>query len=1097
MKHLLLFFSLSIYTFLPAQHYTEMMEDYSINFYEVCRQADEYFKTIDVHAKGSGYKQFQRWKDNYEYLYFPSGDRMAVDLHSVDQAMDAYKRTNENQFDRNGRSRRASSVWREVGPNEVTQITGHYAAGIGRVEDFYVVRNNANKIYLSSSSGGLYKTVDGGKNWSACATDFLAATGVNALSVNPYNSEHVFLNVRNAKNGTSYGIYESTDGGTTIKPTNFVYTNLGFGGLGSNFQVYDVECHPVIRNMVFVATSNGIYKSTDRLATWTRVSTSNRTRNIHFHPTKNQVIYTDALSSEKVLISTNTGNSFGASGTLAGNGNTQGFISVSPQAPRNVYFGSDKGVWVSRNEGATFARLSSESLGNLAFAVSSVDTNKMVIAGIDSYSSTNHGSSFFQSTFWSLRDQAHGASSLAEAYQKSTKYVHADIRKLASVNGVMYSATDGTLCKSTDEGTTWKDIMRKGVGIRENYKLGASQSEADVVILGSQDNGTTIRSNGQWIEAYGADGMEGFVHPLNPQWMIASIQNGGRLRTENASQTWEEANQDNSDDAPKGEWQAPILFDPLDHMTLFDFKDNVWKSTDFGKTHTYVGKASSFTDKISIAEIAHNNTKIMAIASGASLEKSTNGGASFSNITGTLPNSMIQDIAFDPNNDQVMAVVYASYQNNNQKVYLSSNGGSTWQNITHNIGNIPVHTIVIDHTPQSNLYIGTETGVYVKPMAANSWSSYSADLPNTTVEELEIVWATNTLKAATWGRGLWEIDLKDRATFPKIVQTTISNPPTQSAPGAGISQFVTAQIEYSGALSSVYLKASVNGIALNRTITMTHQGGNTWKSNQALPSTNLGDKVYFKVYALGAANDLTESFRFMYTIRPFAYCTPVINQTGADFITNVKLETLNNTSINNAYTHYQNFPAVELIEGQSYRLSLTLNAVFAADQPAAWIDYNLDGTFSASEALVMAPYNSNKTSIGNFTVPRGTRTGEVLRLRVRNYWSTNSPDPCNAAAGEVEDYPLIVQAVVGLELENEHSALELFPNPATDRITIVSKSNEPIGEVIIYDLTGRILKVEHFFGTTAELSTADLPASIYTVSVHLKGRVENRKLRIE
>ena len=97
-------------------------------------------------------------------------------------------------------------------------------------------------------------------------------------------------------------------------------------------------------------------------------------------------------------------------------------------------------------------------------------------------------------------------------------------------------ATDGYLCSSSDNGVTW-DILSQGTGIRENYSLGVSQSNHFRSIAGSQDNGTSIKHETTWLEFYGADGMEGIIHPLNDDWMIGSVQNGIRRRTKDGGIT--------------------------------------------------------------------------------------------------------------------------------------------------------------------------------------------------------------------------------------------------------------------------------------------------------------------------------------------------------------------------------------------------------------------------------------------------------------------------------------------------------------------------------------------------------------------------------
>ena len=148
-----------------GQEYKALMNDNTVNFYKVCESAETYFETIDKHAKGSGWKGYQRWKNANEYKYFPSGDRTNEDPFFVINAYQEFllnNPLNKSSFD-NG--------WNELGPRFIDSITGHYSAGLGRIEDFYVDPNNDNRIYLGSRSGGFWKSLDGGNNWEV-TTDF-------------------------------------------------------------------------------------------------------------------------------------------------------------------------------------------------------------------------------------------------------------------------------------------------------------------------------------------------------------------------------------------------------------------------------------------------------------------------------------------------------------------------------------------------------------------------------------------------------------------------------------------------------------------------------------------------------------------------------------------------------------------------------------------------------------------------------------------------------------------------------------------------------------------------------------------------------------
>ena len=54
------------------------------------------------------------------------------------------------------------------------------------------------------------------------------------------------------------------------------------------------------------------------------------------------------------------------------------------------------------------------------------------------------------------------------------------------------------------------------------------------------------------------------------------------------------------------------------------------------------------------------------------------------------------------------------------------------------------------------LYIGTDIGVYHKDNTMSDWQAFKTGLPNVTIDELEIHYGAGKIRAATFGRGIWE-----------------------------------------------------------------------------------------------------------------------------------------------------------------------------------------------------------------------------------------------------------------------------------------------------------------------------------------------------
>ena len=1050
-KSLLIILFLFSFNFLSAQQWKQMINDPSINVYEVVAEAESYFQNINKNAKGSGWKKYQRWLYENEPKFYPSGDRSNVDPYFVSKELKNFLKNNSKQekslFD-NG--------WEELGPYYIEQVTGHYAVGLGRVESFYSDPNDSNRIYLGSRSGGFWRTVDGGDSWTN-TTDFLYAAGVNTIAVSPNNPNHVLINVRNSNNGVTHGIYQSTDGGETWNITNFNPDNLGWGGLGTYNSIYKISYHPTIDNLVFIGTSEGLFRSTDNLNTWVNSATGNSWEwnynftQIDFHSTNENIIYTASYEVDsKIYISNDAGLTFSGSNTISGNSSNIK-LSVSAACTDCIYVGSSDGIWKSTDNGQNFTLISNPGISNYgAFAVSDVDTNYMLFGDIDTHRSTDGGATFNQATYWSTGNAN---------YNTTGTYVHADIRGARSENGVFWVNTDGFLCKSLDNGVSWE--IYEGQSIRENYCLGLSQSNHERTISGSQDNGTSIKTENSWIEFYGADGMEGIIHPLNDDWMIGSFQFGGKRRTKDGGLTQGGINPSGFD----GDWIAPVLYDPNNQMKIFAMDDMVYSSDDFGSTWTELG-APNFSGNVSNAAIAENNSNILAVSNYQAIEKSIDGGYTYTDIKGSLPNQFITDIAFDPNDDNVIVVTYGNYNYDNNKVFITIDQGASWQNITYNLGNIPVRSVVIDHTDASTIYLGTEIGVYKKSMLENSWTLYNQDLPNMSVLELEIMYGSNTLRAATWGRGLWEFTLDGRQSFPSILTTRITNQPTDTQPKVDIDQFVTSTISYDGEIANAYIQWSTDISSVVNTTTMINTSDITWVTDSPIPNQTEGTKVYFKVFAEGDNNDITETYRYMYEVKANVLCTPSMDCSYNDGFQLVQVGDINNPSGCEGYGDFMDL-STDLEQGSNNQMTVTTG--YGDQYVKVWIDYNDDLDFTSDEVVidnyVIAPGQAagSYTETIDFVIPENATLGEHI-LRAKANWSGDVPaDACaETTYGETEDYMVnIVESSLGLIENNFEYKPLVYPNPTVGNFSIDLGIIYNNVSITLTDINGRIIQFKN------------------------------------
>jgi photosystem II stability/assembly factor-like uncharacterized protein len=1024
MKRFLFFLAFFSLIQLHAQRsYKELMNDPSVNFYEVCAVAEAYFETVDKDAKGSGWKGYQRWKAENESKYYPSGDRSNVDPYLVQKS---YERLSGE-----GGSEKVlyADGWQEVGPASIDSITGHYSAGLGRLETFYVNPDDEDVIYVGTRSGGFWKTMDGGTTWTGGTTDFLVASGVNTIGVSPTNQDSILINVRNSANNVTHGVYRSIDGGSTWTETNFNPVELDKGGLGSNFQINRVVYHPRVSDLIFVCASDGLYRSDDNLDTWLKV-TAGSISDIEFHPVDNDIVYIYdyyywGANKNKVLYSLDQGLTFSGSAEIVGNSNnTSVQLDVSPICDDCVYFASGNGIWKSFDKGLTFEFVSNPETGSQGFAVSDLDTSMMTYGYVDQFASSDGGYTFDQVTWWSLGSGEHGPGSFQERHANSEHYIHADMREAECINGKFYVSTDGHLGRSLDNGETWEHLTTD-MGIRENYTLGAGQSNHYRTIVGSQDNGTSIKHKTTWLEYTGGDGMEGIIHPLNDDWMISSYQYGHRTKTFDGGLTRTGA----SPPGHSSNWVAPLAYDPNDHHTIYHFGEDVHKTTDFTFTWEVVG-TPSFEGQILEAAIAENNSQIIIATRQQYIERSMDGGATWTDIKGTLPNYRITDIAFDPNRDSTFVVTYNRWQDDGQKVYITHDLGTTWTNITENLNDMPIRGAVIDHSDESYIYLAAEIGVFYKAMDASEWELYNENLPNCSVNELEVVYGSNTLRAATWGRGVWEYSLQDRLNYPAIVRTWITDQPTFVVPAEESEQYVTSLISYDYEVLEAYVEWSIDEPTFDNTIPMENTEDSTWVSVEPLPDYPAGTKIFFKVFAIGALGEVTETYKFMYTVKPFEYCESYGNMSWETSVTYVEFSDLSNASGKpSPYTSYVDLDTATVYRSSTYDLTVNLNS----DGPytihsKAWIDWNRDGDFTdlGEDYDLGTAYDTEDgaTTLSplSILVPASAHLGKTTMRVAAKY--NSDPDPCETGYdGEVEDYTLWIKEPIDLDFEISPTAL--------------------------------------------------------------------------
>lgn len=745
----------------------EMMQDQNANFFETQRAFERYWEGRE-RQPGDGWKVFKRWENFWAERVNADGSfpDLAAQAEAYEQWRISYNQNQDGPESTNG-------DWEEVGPIAKPQNGTGQPNGNGRLNGICFHPTNANIIWVGAPAGGLWKTTDGGQTWSS-NTDQMATLGVSSILIDPTNTNVMYMGTgdRDAGDAPGRGVYKSTNGGVS-----WVQSNSGMG----NRTVGAMIMHPSNSSYILAATNGGIYRSTNAGSSWTLESSNFNFKDIRFMPGNPNIVYATKVSSGGDFYRSTDG---GDSWNLVTNGlpsNAQRYaIGVSPADSTVVYLlcsvsSAYGGVYKSTDGGLSFSTQSTtpnilgyaengNSTGgqgwyDLTIAIDPNDATIVYAGGVNIWKSTNSG------TDWDCAAHWVGSSTAAS--------VHADQHWLeySPVDGRLYGCNDGGLYYTADGGVTWPELSA-GLGIAQLYKLGVSQNTHELVINGYQDNGTAIWDDTIFRTERGGDGMECIIDYSDDNVMYASVYYGNIARSLNEGYNFGSFAANNTNGITEsGAWVTPYILDREDPNIMFIGYKNVWRTT--------TAKASSLTfDQISsglggsnsqnmrqLRQSKVTSDRLFAVRGDNKLFRTDNALAStpsWTDLTSNLPGSgTLRDIETHPTNNNIVWIIRGN------QVWKSFNGGSSWSNITSNLPNVNLNCLLADPLSNEGLYVGSDAGVYYIENTLSNWIAFDSGLPaNVEVTELEIYhpignWTASRLRAATYGRGLWESDLYD------------------------------------------------------------------------------------------------------------------------------------------------------------------------------------------------------------------------------------------------------------------------------------------------------------------------------------------------
>ena len=782
----------------------QLMERRDLRFREIDAIAKRHFDLVG-RVRGTGYKQYERWKYEKQFHQDANGYLLPDDYDAIQYKKTAARMAGGDQ----GLNNAVAGAWTELGPNGWNRTTG-WNPGVGRTTSIAVYPPNQNIIYVTSPGGGVWKSTTGGNAWSPLNDYDNNMMNMFSVAVDPTNSDIVLA-------GNSGGnIFKSTDGGST-------WTTPG-SGMGSVRKILINPNNPLI----MYATGSGIFKSTDGGNTWIKKST-NSTEDIEFKPGNTNILYACGTN---VFRSLNGGETWTQLSTSNGITNSaRCMIGVSAADSNVIYIiqanGSEFGRMYKSNDGGdTFTVTVTGSSANctnyfgystngcgtggqasydMAICVNPLNANEVHIGGIICWKSTDGGTTFVAETAWSLPN--------------TVGYNHADIHALEWVGNNIYSGSDGGIYRSSDNGDNWSDISY-GLGTRQFYRIACSKTSKRIVTGGAQDNGSSVLRYTGWLDWLGADGMDGLVSPLDSNLIWGTSQNGSLYISTNGGTSY-----NNITSPGTGNWVTPLAIQSNSN-TIYSGYAGVYKSTDNGNTWTNIS-GSVISSNLNALAVSPSNPNYIYASTGPDIYVTKDGGTTWTSRS--LSGISITSFAIHPTNPEK---VWISSNSNTNRILVSTDAGASFTNISSNLPSLSARSVVTDNTAEEGIYAGMNIGVYYTNKNMTSWINLTDNLPQVAVNEVELQLSGGKIRAATYGRGLWERDLYNPCNAPTSPQTVFVTDSSAQVSWTASATANSYNIDYKKTASSSWTNAANNITNTNYELTgLTRGTSYDWRVN--------------------------------------------------------------------------------------------------------------------------------------------------------------------------------------------------------------------------------------------------------------------------
>lgn len=695
---------------------------------------------------------------------------------------------------------------------EALQFRSIGPAGMsGRITAIAVDPRDQRRIYAGSASGGLWRSENGGTTWQ-CLFNNEAVSSIGAIALHPHNPDHLYVgtgegNPRNSATAGA-GLYRSIDGGK----------NWECLGLEETRYIHRILIHPRDPSVLYVAAPGnmwadsphrGVYKSQDGGETWEQILyLDQRTgaAEMVMDPQNPEKLLVNMWSHRRepwffqsggktggLYISFDGGKQWQKRGEKAGLPAVTGRMGLAIAASqsqrvyalvekegKNAFFRSDDG-------GLNWQKVSEDAkAGNRPFYYAEI------------YVDPRNENRVY--SLWSVLSRSEDAGKNWEIIADYSA-IHPDHHAFyihPQNPDYIIEGNDGGLNISQDRGATWRFV--ENLPLAQFYHLDYDTLLPYSLYGGMQDNGSwkgpayAWRNDGlrndYWEELYFGDGFRVLPDRRNPRYVYAMSQEGYLSRVDSETGHRRMIRPVHPEgEALRYNWNAPLALDYFADSCLYFGAQYLFRSRDAGQNWelispdltsndsskqnyfesgglTYdVTGAENYTTLLCVEPSSREADLLWTGSDDGKLHLSRDGGVSWQDLsdklTGLAKGAWLPQIRHSLHQDGAAFVVANDYRRGNWEPYLyyTDNYGRSFRRLVK-----PkqvegyVLSVVQDRENPDLLFLGTQRGLYFSWDFGKHWQKWGTDFPTVPVTALKIHPREDDLIAGTFGRSALVLD---------------------------------------------------------------------------------------------------------------------------------------------------------------------------------------------------------------------------------------------------------------------------------------------------------------------------------------------------